>query len=89
MRGSAPVYLKNCYLFNYLSDLQPGDQQNLKERTKRVIEIARDRQDPNAPIAICGEFNNLLAYIEQVGTLNFTAALELSTETHKLGGHLD
>ena len=57
-----------------------------------MIEITRDiiRQDPNAPIVICGDFNNNMTYIvEKLGPLNFTFALEPSTETHKLGGHLD
>ena len=47
-------------------------------------------QDPNAPIVVCGDFNNHMTYIaEQLGPLNFTAALEPSTETHNQGGHLD
>ena len=48
------------------------------------------RQDPNAAIVVCGDFNNHMTYIaEQLGPLNFTAALEPSTETHNQGGHLD
>jgi len=83
--GNKYIQVLNCYL-------QPGEQPNLKERAKRVIEITRDiiRQDPNAPIVICGDFNNHMTYIvEKLGPLNFTCALELSTDTHKQGGHLD
>jgi endonuclease/exonuclease/phosphatase (EEP) superfamily protein YafD len=57
-----------------------------------VAEIVRDiiRQDPSAPIVVCGDFNNHMTYIvEKLGPLNFTCALEPSTETHKQGGHLD
>jgi hypothetical protein len=57
-----------------------------------VAEIVRDiiRQDPSAPIVVCGDFNNHMTYIvEQLGPLNFSAAVEPSTETHNQGGHLD
>jgi endonuclease/exonuclease/phosphatase (EEP) superfamily protein YafD len=75
----------NCYL-------QPGEQQNLKDRAVRVTEIVRDiiKQDPSTPIVVCGDFNNHMAYIvEQLGYLSFTAAVDPSTETHRQGGHLD
>ena len=58
----------------------------------RVAEIAKDviKQDPNTPIVICGDFNNHMTYIaEKLGPLSFAAALNLSTETHRQGGHLD
>jgi len=58
----------------------------------RVAEIVRDiiRLDPSAPIVVCGDFNNHMTYIvEQLGPLNFSAAVEPSTETHNQGGHLD
>ena len=58
----------------------------------RVAEVVRDiiKQDPNAPIVVCGDFNNHMTYIvEQLGSLSFTAAVEPSTETHRQGGHLD
>ena len=83
--GNHYVQVLNCYL-------QPGEQQNLKERAKRVAEVVRDiiKQDPNAPIVVCGDFNNHMTYIvEQLGPLSFTAAVEPSTETHRQGGHLD
>jgi endonuclease/exonuclease/phosphatase family metal-dependent hydrolase len=83
--GNHYVQVLNCYL-------QPGEQQNLKERAMRVAEVVRDiiKQDPNAPIVVCGDFNNHMTYIvEQLGPLSFTAAVEPSTETHRQGGHLD
>jgi hypothetical protein len=47
------------------------------------------KQDPNAPIVFCGDFNNHMTYIvEQLGPLSFTAAVEPSTDTHRQGGHL-
>ena len=58
----------------------------------RVAEVVKDiiKQDPNAPIVVCGDFNNHMTYIvEQLGPLSFTAAVEPSTETHRQGGHLD
>ncbi len=83
--GDKYIQVLNCYL-------QPGEQQNLKQRAIRVAEIVRDiiRQDPSAPIVVCGDFNNHMTYIvEQLGPLNFSAAVEPSTETHNQGGHLD
>ena len=48
------------------------------------------RQDPSAAIVVCGDFNNHMTCIaEQLGPLNFTAALDPSTETHNQGGNLD
>ena len=58
----------------------------------RVAEVVRDiiKQEPNAPIVICGDVNNHMTNIvEQLGPLSFTAAVEPSTETHRQGGHLD
>ena len=58
----------------------------------RVAEVARDiiKQDPNAPIVVCGDFNNHMTYIvEQLGPLSFTAAVEPSTKTHRQGEDLD
>jgi endonuclease/exonuclease/phosphatase family metal-dependent hydrolase len=83
--GNNRIQVLNCYL-------QPGEQQNLKERAKRVTDIVRDiiRQDPNAPIIVCGDLNNHMDYVvEQLRPLNFSAALEPGTETHRQGGHLD
>jgi hypothetical protein len=56
----------------------------------RVAEVVRDiiKQDPNAPIVVCGDFNNhMTCIVEQLGPLSFTAALEPSTATHRQGGH--
>jgi len=58
----------NCYL-------EPGD---FKERAKRITDIVKDiiRQDPHAPIVLCGDFNNhMTAVVEQLAQLNFTAAI--------------
>ena len=47
----------------------------------RVAEVVRDiiKQDPNAPIVVCGDFNNHMTYIaEQLGAISFTAAVEES-----------
>ena len=64
----------------------------MKDRAKRVTDIVRDivKQDPNAPIVVCGDFNNHMDFVvEQLGPMQFTPALEQGTETHRLGGHLD
>ena len=58
----------------------------------RVVDIIRDiiRQDPSTPIVVCGDFKNHMTYIvEQLGPLQFSAAVEQGTETHRQGGHLD
>ena len=58
----------------------------------RVAEVVRDiiKQDPNAPIVVCGDFNNhMTCIVEQLGPLSFIAAVEPTTETHRHGGHLD
>ena len=69
--GSTYVQVMNCYL-------EPGEQPHLKERAKRITDIVKDiiRQDPNAPIVLCGDFNNHMTFVvEQLAQLNFTAAL--------------
>jgi endonuclease/exonuclease/phosphatase (EEP) superfamily protein YafD len=58
----------------------------------RIADIVRDiiRQDLNAPIVVCGDFNNHMDLIvEQLRPLQFDAEIEPGTETHRLGGHLD
>jgi endonuclease/exonuclease/phosphatase family metal-dependent hydrolase len=83
--GNKYVQVLNCYL-------EPGEKQNLKNKATRVAEIVRDiiRQDPSTPIVVCGDFNNHMTYIvEQLEPLNFTSAVDPSTETHRQGGHLD
>jgi len=83
--GGHTVQILNCYL-------EPGQQQELKDRAKRVVEIAKDitKQDAHAPIVVCGDFNN---HIVEVGAAlahsNFAAAIDSGTETHRQGGHLD
>ena len=42
------------------------------------------------PIVVCGDFNNhMTAVAQELVHLNFAAAFEEGTETHRLGGHLD
>jgi hypothetical protein len=65
--GNTYVQVLNCYL-------QPGEQQNLKERAmkSRGHRQGHHRQDPSTPIVVCGDFNNHMTYIvEQLGPLNF------------------
>jgi endonuclease/exonuclease/phosphatase (EEP) superfamily protein YafD len=83
--GNHVVQVLNCYI-------QPGEQQELKDRAKRVVEIAKDivKQDPHAPIIICGDFNNHIAVVcEALTRCNFAPAIACGTETHRQGGHLD
>jgi hypothetical protein len=82
--GNHYVQVLNCYL-------QPGEQQNLKDKAVRVTDIVRDiiKQDPSTPIVVCGDFNNHMAFIvEQLGYLSYNTAVDPSTETHRRGGHL-
>ena len=61
----------NCYL-------ETGEQQHLKERARRMTDIVKDinRQDPHAPIVLCGDLNNHMeSVVETLAQLNFTAAL--------------
>ncbi len=56
------------------------------------MEIIQDilRQNANAAIVVCGDFNNHLPYISgQLSKMDFAAALEPGVETHKLGNQLD
>ena len=83
--GNTYVQVFNCYL-------HPGEQQNLKDRAKRVLDIIRDviRQDPNTPIVVCGDFNNhIVTMCEGLSLHNFEPAIPCGTETHIRGGHLD
>ena len=64
----------------------------MKDRAKRIVDVAKDitRQDPHAPIIICGDFNNHVAVVcEALVQYNFAPAIECGTETHRQGGHLD
>ena len=83
--GTHRIQVLNCYL-------EPGEQQELKERTKRVTDIIRDiiRQDITAPIIVCGDFNNHMKMMSNVlSRCNFAAAIATGTETHRQGNHLD
>ena len=83
--GKHTVQVLNCYI-------QPGEQQDLKDRAKRIVDIAKDivKQDPHAPIVICGDFNNHIASVcESLTQCNFAPAITCGTETHRQGGHLD
>jgi exonuclease III len=79
------VQVLNCYI-------QPGEQQELKDRARKVVDIAKDiiKQDPHAPVIICGDFNNHIAVVcEALTRCNFAPAITCGTETHRQGGHLD
>ena len=56
------------------------------------MDVAKDiiKQDPHAPIIICGDFNNHIAVVcEALTRCNFAPAISCGTETHRQGGHLD
>ena len=50
--GGSCLYVLNCYV-------EPGDGETTKNRAARIVEIALDilRQDKEAKIVICGDFN--------------------------------
>ena len=77
--GAHVIQVLNCYL-------EPGEQPELKDRAKRVVDIARDitKQDPHAPIIVCGDFNNHMSVVtEALSRCNFVGALRGGTETHR------
>ena len=83
--GNIQVQILNCYL-------ECGESLYNKNRALRILEIVRDilRQDANAAIVICGDFNNHLPVIEaQLAQLNFIPALSGDVATHKYGNQLD
>lgn len=66
--------------------IQPGEQQELKDRAKKIVDVAKDiiKQDPQAPIIICGDFNNHIAVVcEALTRCNFTPALKCGTVTNR------
>jgi len=83
--GPIQVQILNCYL-------EGGDSLYNKNRALRVIEIVHDilRQDVNAAIVVCGDFNNHLPTIDyQLSKLNFIPSLRSDIATHKFGNQLD
>jgi exonuclease III len=83
--GKHTIQILNCYV-------QPGEQQELKDRARRIVDIAKDivKQDPHAPVIVCGDFNNHIAVVcESLSHCAFTPAIVCGTETHRQGGHLD
>jgi hypothetical protein len=79
-----PKRKSNNRIQNLNCNLQPGEQQNLKERAKRATDIFKDMisLDVNAPMIVFGDLNNYIDYIvEQLGPLKFSAAVEPGTET--------
>jgi endonuclease/exonuclease/phosphatase family metal-dependent hydrolase len=77
--GKHTVQILNCYV-------QPGEQQELKDRAKRIVDIAKDivKQDPHAPVIVCGDFNNHIAVVcESLSHCNFAPAIVCGTETHR------
>ena len=83
--GRHEVQIINCYL-------EPGEQQFQKDRAKRVTDIVRDiiKQDANAAVVVCGDFNNHIHHMyQQMHGMGFEHAMDPRVITHKLGGHLD
>ena len=83
--GKQELQVLNCYL-------EPGKEPFHAERAKRVTDIIKDiiRQDADASIIVCGDFNNHIHHMyRELHSLKFTRALDPSTITHKYGGHLD
>ncbi len=83
--GGHIIQIINCYM-------EPGQQQELKDRTRRVVEITKDitKQDLHAPIVVCGDFNNHFFEVGvALGHSKFSAAIESGTETHRQRGDLD
>jgi hypothetical protein len=74
--GSNRLQVLSCYL-------QSGEQQNLKERAKRDTNIYR------AFIILCSNDNHINFIVEQLGPVNFSAALEPGTKIHHFCDHLD
>ncbi len=50
--GGSCIYVLNCYV-------EPGDGETTQNRAARIVEIASDilRQDKEAKIVVCGDFN--------------------------------
>ena len=50
--GNSCIYILNCYL-------EPGEDEQIKNRAARISEIAADilKQDSQARIVVCGDFN--------------------------------
>ena len=64
----------------------------MTERAKRVTDIVRDilRQDANASVVVCGDFNNHMTHMtHELTKSGFKAALDTDTITHTHGGSLD
>ncbi len=83
--GTESVQILNCYL-------EGGDSAYAKNRALRVIEIIRDilRQDANAAIVVCGDFNNHLETMSRhLASLKFDVGINPEVATHKFGNHLD
>ena len=83
--GNREVQILNCYL-------EPGEQTFQKERARRITEIVDDiyRQDANASVVVCDDFNNHMKHMQtELVRKGFSWAMDPRTITHKLGGHLD
>ena len=79
------IHLLNCYL-------EGGEAVHLKQRALRITDIISDiiRQDYNATIVVCDDFNNHMPIMRrQLIIHGLTTALSHNTVTHKKGGHLD
>jgi exonuclease III len=83
--GTESVQILNCYL-------EGGDMAYAKQIALRVCEIVQDilRQDENAAIVVCGDFNNHLDLVSNaLHSMNFVSAIAPDVATQKFGNHLD
>ena len=75
--GKHEVQILNC-------DLEPGNEPFKAERANRVTDIIKDiiKQDADAAIVVCGDFNNHIHYMyREMHFLNFTMAYDKHTST--------
>ena len=70
--GKKEVQILNCYL-------EPGNEPFKTERAKRITDIIKDiiKQDVDAAIVVCGDFNNHINHIyRELNTLQFKHAID-------------
>jgi exonuclease III len=70
--GKKEVQILNCYL-------EPGSEPFKAERAKRITDIIKDiiKQDVDAAIVVCGDFNNHINHIyRELNILQFKHAID-------------
>ena len=70
--GKQEVQILNCYL-------EPGNEPFKTERAKRITDIIKDiiKQDADAAIVVCGDFNNHINHIyHELNFLKFKHAID-------------